>query len=134
MYGPVAMLVRKPSEDYEIPNSNLIIPKETLTLIPSTAIHIDPEINPEPDKFDPERFNEENKKNRHSIAHLAFGHGPRNCIGSRFGLMQVKLALIKLLMNFKFSAAPRTSIPMKFDSRSLTLVPHDDMWLKIEAV
>lgn len=132
MYGPVPQLIRTASRDYKMPNTNLTIPKGTLTLIPAYAIHMDSNIYPEPEKFDPERFLEENKRNRHSMAFLSFGEGPRNCIGERFGLMQTKLAIISLLMNFKFSPNSLTSIPMKFDPTALTLAPHNDMWLKIE--
>lgn len=132
MYGPIFQLLRKASRDYKIPGTELTIRKGTLTLIPTYSIHMDPEHYPEPRKFDPERFSDENKKNRHPMAYLPFGDGPRNCIGLRFGLMQTKVALIKLLINYKFSPSSRTTIPMKFDSRSLILAPPDGMWLKVE--
>lgn len=101
-------------------------------MIPIYAIHNDPDIYPNPDVFDPERFSDENKRNRHPMAFLPFGDGPRNCIGLRFGLMQSKVALIKLLTNFKFSPTSRTTVPMTFDSTSIVLSPKDDMWLKVE--
>ena len=132
MYGPVFQLIRTASKDYKIPGSELIIRKGTLTFIPVCAIHMDPENYPEPEKFDPERFSDENKRNRHPMAFLPFGDGPRNCIGLRFGLMQTKIALIKLLTKFKFSPSPETMIPIKFDSRSLILVPQNGMQLKVE--
>ena len=132
LYGPVFQLFRTASRDYKLEKSNLTIRKGTLTIIPIYSIHTDPEFYPDPEKFDPERFSEENKKNRHPMAHLPFGDGPRNCIGLRFGLMQSKIALAQLLLNFKFSPTSRTTIPMRFDTRSLTLAPHNDMWLKME--
>ena len=49
--------------------------------IPAFAIHRDPKIYPDPEVFDPERFNEENINSRHSSLFLPFGDGPRNCIG-----------------------------------------------------
>jgi cytochrome P450 family 6 len=56
-----------------VPNTNLTIPKGTLTLIPIFVIHTDPDIYPEPEKFDPERFSDENKRNRHQCAYMPFG-------------------------------------------------------------
>lgn len=134
MHGPVPQLIRKAAKDYKIPNSDLTIRKGTITIIPSYAIHMDPEIYPNPEIYDPERFSDENKQNRHPMAFLPFGEGPRNCIGLRFGLMQTKIALVKLLTNFKFSPTSRTTIPMKFDIKSLVLAPHNDMWLKVEKI
>jgi len=46
--------------------------------------------------------------------------------------MQTKIALIQLLMNFKFSPSKRTSVPLEFAPLSLVLSPKDDMWLTVE--
>jgi cytochrome P450 len=42
-----------------------------------------------PEKFDPENFSPEKKSERSPYTFLAFGQGPRNCIGMRFALLQV---------------------------------------------
>lgn len=73
MYPPGAIGLRKASKDYKIRNSKLVIPKDSLVLIPIFSIHNDPANYPEPEKFDPERFNEENKAKRHPMAHIPFG-------------------------------------------------------------
>ena len=93
---------------------------------------MDPEIYPEPEKFDPERFSEENKKSRHPMAYLPFGDDPRNCIGMRFGLMQSRIALVQLLLNFKFSPTSRPTIKMKFVPKLILLSPVNGIWLKME--
>ena len=49
--------------------------------IPIYCFHHDPKYFPEPEKFDPERFNEENRGNIDPDTYLPFGVGPRNCIG-----------------------------------------------------
>lgn len=49
--------------------------------IPAHSLHRDPKYFPEPDKFDPERFSDENKHNIQPYTYLPFGVGPRNCIG-----------------------------------------------------
>jgi len=73
MYGPVVRLVREASRDYMIPGTKLMIPQGTTVFIPIFSIHNDPDYYPEPDKFIPERFSDENKRNLHPMAHLPFG-------------------------------------------------------------
>lgn len=77
MYPPVDNLIRIAANDYKIPDTELIIEKDTLVFIPAYAIQNNPEIYENPKKFDPERFSEENKENRHPMAHIPFGDGPR---------------------------------------------------------
>lgn len=131
-YPPVDSLIRLVANDYKIPETNLVLEKDTMVFIPVYAIHHNPEIYPEPEHFDPERFSEENKRDRHSMAFLPFGEGPRNCIGMRFGLMQTKIGLINLLTNFKFSPGPKTTIPMEFVTSAPVLCPINNMWLNME--
>lgn len=50
-------------------------------MFPIYGLHHDPEYFPEPNKFDPERFSDENKNSFPSGAYMPFGMGPRNCIG-----------------------------------------------------
>lgn len=63
--------------DYNVPNSDIVIEKGTTVFIPVHAIHNDPEYYPNPDRFDPSRFEAEEMKKRNTMTWLGFGGGPR---------------------------------------------------------
>lgn len=80
-YPPASIIPRVCVEDYQIPDTNITIEKGTRVIIPALGLHRDPEFYPDPDKFDPERFNDENKQNIPPFTYVPFGEGPRMCIG-----------------------------------------------------
>lgn len=127
-----SILIRKVEKDYKIPGSEIVLEKGLGICIPMVGIHHDPEIYPNPDKFDPERFTKENIAARHPFAWIPFGEGPRNCVGLRFGLIQSKIGLIQLLRNFKFSPSANTPEKVKFSPNSNVASPLGGLHLKIE--
>ncbi|KAK9508526.1 hypothetical protein O3M35_006066 [Rhynocoris fuscipes] len=79
-------------------------------VLPMYSIHNDPQYFPNPDRFDPLRFTEENKNKRPMFAHFPFGGGPRTCPGQKFALTMIKLGIISLVLNFKI-------LPKEYNSR-----------------
>lgn len=133
-YPILGHLVRRTKTDYKVPGMDVTIAKETSIFIPVFAIHYDPEFYPEPEKFDPDRFDSEAKMKRDSMTWLAFGDGPRNCIGLRFGMMQVRIGLVTLLNNFEVLLDKKTQIPPQFDVGAAITVPKDGVYLKLKPV
>jgi cytochrome P450 family 6 len=80
-YPPAAVTNWRCIEDYKLPDQDVIIEKGTTVIIAIIGIHYDEEYYPDPEKFDPERFTDENKKARHNYAFMLFGERPRNCSG-----------------------------------------------------
>lgn len=103
-------------------------------IVPIYAIHHDADFYPEPDKFKPERFDHDENISKESLSWLAFGVGPRNCIGLRFGLMQTRVALAYLLRNFKFSICKQTEVPLMLDKASVLLSAKHGIHLKVERI
>lgn len=60
------------------------------------------------------RFSKENKGNIDPYAFLPFGAGPRNCIGMRFALLMMKLALVEILQKFTFVTCKETDVRRHF--------------------
>jgi len=83
-------------------------PKGCNIILAYFLAHSDPDVWPEPDKFDPERFRDGSSEDRHPFQFNPFGAGPRNCIGMRLAQMEVKITMVELMRKFKFVAGPNT--------------------------
>ncbi|XP_058536719.1 cytochrome P450 3A6 [Ochotona princeps] len=130
LYPIAGRIERVCKKDVEI--NGVFIPKGTVVMMPSYALHRDPKYWTEPDDFCPERFSKKNKDNINPYVYLPFGAGPRNCIGMRFALMNIKLALVRLMQNFSFKPCMETQIPIKLATQGL-LQPEKPILLKVVA-
>ncbi|BFZ16368.1 hypothetical protein BsWGS_19407 [Bradybaena similaris] len=105
------------------------IPKDMVITFPIYAIHHDPDIWPEPEEFQPERFSAENKDSRHPFAFLPFGNGPRNCIGMRLALLELKVTVAHILKAFTPVACEKTVYPVKMNKYQM--LADDGLWIKL---
>lgn len=93
-------------------------------MVPVYALHHDPKYYPQPHKFIPERFAEENKKSFVERPYLPFGEGPRACIGLRMGKMQTKIGLIAMLQKFRYEIPEeRRNTKLILSPKSILLAP-----------
>ncbi|XP_044261778.1 probable cytochrome P450 6a13 [Tribolium madens] len=134
LHPPAAQTSRRCIKDYKIPDQDVVIKKGTSVTISILGIHHDPEYYPDPEKFDPERFTEENKSLRHNYAFLPFGEGPRNCIGMRFGLLQSKMGLVALIKNYKFTVNKKTKEPITYQPAHVVLAAQGEIWLNAQKI
>uniref|UniRef100_UPI003AB034A0 cytochrome P450 3A40-like isoform X2 n=1 Tax=Centroberyx gerrardi TaxID=166262 RepID=UPI003AB034A0 len=110
--------------------NGLVIPKDMVVMVPTWVLHRDPDLWPEPEEFKPERFSKENKETIDPYTYMPFGAGPRNCIGMRFALVLMKLALVEILQSFSFSVSKETEVPFEMDIQGL-LMPKRPIKLKL---
>lgn len=97
------------------------------------SIHMDPKYYPDPKKFDPDRFSDENKKNIKPSTFMPFGMGPRNCIGSRFALLELKVLLYHIVLNYKIVKTDKTKDPIPLSPKEFNLIAVGGTWVKFEA-
>lgn len=81
---------------YKLPKDSVIIPA-------LHHIHNNPDLWDNPAKFDPDRWDTPEVKNRHKTSYIPFATGPRMCIGFNFALQEVKIFLPKLIWRYRFS-------------------------------
>jgi len=66
---------------------NFTFPPGTGIYMHVLSMHINPDVFPEPLKFDPDRFLPEKALGRHPYAYIPFSAGPRNCIGLSYSYL-----------------------------------------------
>ncbi|XP_059189994.1 cytochrome P450 3A40-like [Centropristis striata] len=128
IYPIAARLERVAKASVEI--NGFVIPKDMIVMVPTWPLHRDPELWPEPEEFKPERFSRENKERIDPYTYMPFGAGPRNCIGMRFALVMMKLAVVEILQKYSFSVCKETEIPLEMDVQGL-LMPKRPIQLKL---
>jgi len=63
---------------------------------------------------------------------MGFGLGPRNCIGMRFALLQVKTAIVRLVANYEVLPCSKTIKEMIPDPLSRSFMPKGGIWMKLQ--
>lgn len=86
----------------------------------------DPKHYPEPDVFDPNRFTDEERRNRHKTVYLPFGEGSRMCIGIKFALAQTKAGLMSIVRDYKITVS-KNHKPFVMDIRSVFYQARDGL-------
>lgn len=134
-WPPAPMVDRVCVKDYQLDledGRKIKIEKGIGLTVPIYAYHHNPKFFPDPDKFDPERFSEENRGNIDPDTYLPFGAGPRNCIGSRFALMELKTIFYYLLKTFSFEVTGKTQIPLKLENNPIAMKTEKGVWVELK--
>jgi cytochrome P450 len=124
---PVAwMLMRKALAEDEI--GGYRIPAGSYVAWSQWVLHRDPELWPNPERFDPERFGPEASAQRPRYAFMPFGEGPRACIGAEFAMAEGTLILANLAQHYRVAPVPGRPLEL---NPLLSLGPRDGVWVKL---
>ena len=96
MHPPVPSYSRTLEKDMVINNN--IIPTGTIMAIDALSVHMNPANWDQPTVFNPARFESDEKRNPYS--YLPFSAGSRNCIGQKFAMLEEKVFIYLILLNF----------------------------------
>ncbi|XP_052739352.1 cytochrome P450 4C1-like [Bicyclus anynana] len=107
LYPSVPLIARYVTEEVNL--SGYTIPAHTNYHIFIYDLHRRADIYPEPERFIPERFLPENCAKRHRYAYIPFSAGPRNCIGQKFAMLEMKSLVSSLLRRFRLEAVTKPS-------------------------
>ncbi|CAH2979171.1 unnamed protein product [Chilo suppressalis] len=118
MFPSLGFLMRRSTRKYKFEEINLDIDKRVNIIIPVQALHMDSKYWDDPEEFRPERFHPDNFGAAQKMVYFPFGDGPRNCIGSRLGLMQSMAGLAAILSKFTVEPASETVRYPKVEPKS----------------
>lgn len=117
LYPPVPLLLPHYStEDCTVGGYD--VPKHTMLLINAWAVHRDPKVWDDPEKFKPERFEAtQGETERFNYKLIPFGMGRRACPGTDMGLRAVSLALGALIQCFEWQIEEEESLEASYHAR-----------------
>jgi cytochrome P450 len=112
---PVPGVTRRANRETELLGYR--VPKGAYLAVHLWGLHHLPELWPDPERFDPERFAEHRREDKvHRFAYMPFGNGVHKCIGMYFGGMEVKAAMHQLLQRYRLQVRPDYRMPVDWVS------------------
>jgi cytochrome P450 len=129
LYPTTWMLLRTTAEKSAF--QGFQVPQGTMLALSPYVTHRHPEFWPDPERFDPDRFLPEASEKRHRFAYLAFGGGPRVCIGANLAVLEARLILSLVLRRFAMKADPTQTVrPLAL----VSLIPRGGVPVTLESL
>ncbi|MGH3829630.1 MAG: cytochrome P450 [Pseudonocardiaceae bacterium] len=118
MYPPGWILTRTTTTDTRLGGHP--IPAGSTIAYSPYLLHHRPDLYPDPDRFDPDRWTGEHTAQPSRKVFIPFGGGARKCIGDTFALTEATLALATLTTRWRLRLLPRQHV---HHARSIALRP-----------
>ncbi|XP_057685362.1 cytochrome P450 4F3 isoform X1 [Corythoichthys intestinalis] len=133
LHSPVQAVTRKYTQEMPLPE-NRTVPNGAICLISIYGTHHNPAVWTNPHEFDPQRFDPANQEGRSSHAFIPFSSGPRNCIGQKFALAELRVVVSLTLLRFRLTPGINPKIVSGEVRRlpQLVLRAEGGLWLQLE--
>ena len=104
LYPPLWTIERDAVADEEL--DGVAVPAGSTVVVSPYLVHRNPDVWPNPEGFQPERFLPEAAPDRHRLAFIPFGAGRRGCIGRGFALLEATIALAMIAQRWELDLLP----------------------------
>ncbi|XP_074520837.1 cytochrome P450 4F3 [Halichoeres trimaculatus] len=135
LHSPVQAVTRKYTQDMALPGDRTV-PKGVICLVSIYGTHHNPAVWRNPHEFHPLRFEPTNTAERASHAFIPFSSGPRNCIGQKFALAELRVVVALTLLRFRLSLGANPDAEVKSGGvrrlPQLVLRAEGGLWLQVE--
>lgn len=105
LHPPVPFFGRVLERDTVI--DNVKYPAGTELIVDTISVHTNPKYWDRPLDFYPERFGEEKFVQRNPYTYIPFSAGPRNCVGQKFAMLEEKILLYHIILNFEIHSTQK---------------------------
>uniref|UniRef100_A0AAX7SMW8 aromatase n=1 Tax=Astatotilapia calliptera TaxID=8154 RepID=A0AAX7SMW8_ASTCA len=128
LHSPVQAVTRSYTQDMVLPG-NRTVPAGTICLVSIYGTHHNPTVWTNPHRFDPS-----NKKSQTSHAFIPFSSGPRNCIGQKFAMVELRVVVALTLLRFRLTPGVNPELGSSRVRRlpQLVLRAEGGLWLQLE--
>uniref|UniRef100_A0A3B5MT22 aromatase n=1 Tax=Xiphophorus couchianus TaxID=32473 RepID=A0A3B5MT22_9TELE len=137
LHSPVQAVTRKYTQDVALPG-DLTVPQGVICLVSLYGTHHNPEVWTNPHEFDPLRFEPTSAQSRSSHDFIPFSSGPRNCIGQKFAMAELRVVVALTLLRFRLTPGvdPEAGSGSGKVRRlpQLVLRAEGGLWLQLEAL
>ncbi len=124
LYPPVWLFTRRASEEDELDDYD--VPPGTDIYLSPYVLHRTASIWPDPDSFNPDRF-ETGEKPKRDRPYFPFSLGPRRCLGEYFSFLEMKVHIGLLLPRFRMQRVSNTDPVLEL---AINLRSKDDILLR----
>ena len=104
LYPPAWAIGRRAHEP--VPLGGYELRPSDAAVMSQWVVHRDPDLWPDPLRFDPRRFEPARKASRHRFAYFPFGGGPRVCIGDGFAWLSGSLLIATVAQRWRLELVP----------------------------
>uniref|UniRef100_A0A8C5EDN4 Leukotriene-B(4) omega-hydroxylase 2-like n=1 Tax=Gouania willdenowi TaxID=441366 RepID=A0A8C5EDN4_GOUWI len=130
LHSPVQAVTRRYTQDVTLPG-NRVVPQGVISLVSIYGTHHNPAVWTNPDEFNPLRFDPANMTSRSSHAFIPFSSGPRNCIGQKFALAELRVVVALTLIRFNLTFGGEGGVRRL---PQLVMRAEGGLWLHVDTV
>uniref|UniRef100_A0A3Q0RFK5 Cytochrome P450 family 4 subfamily F member 8 n=1 Tax=Amphilophus citrinellus TaxID=61819 RepID=A0A3Q0RFK5_AMPCI len=135
LYPPIQAVSRKYTQDMVLPG-NRTVPEDAICVVSIYGTHHNPAVWTNPNEFDPLRFDLSNTKSHASHAFIPFSSGPRNCIGQKFAMAELRVVVALTLLRFRLTPGVNPELGSSLSGvrrlPQIVLRAEGGLWLQLE--
>ncbi|XP_070391494.1 cytochrome P450 3A14-like [Dermacentor albipictus] len=133
LYSPgLSFITRQAKEDYVY--NGVQFKAGTCFMVPQYQVQRDPRYWPNPLEFKPERYLSDNEAALKQTAYTAFGVGPRQCLGTRLALLEMRCVAGKILQKYRLELGPSQKGTMELGQYAMVSTPANGPWILLHSL